>query len=492
MNSKIKLKLKRIWIIFLILFLTIPSFIIGKAFAYWAGLVNPPAAVNDAANATSGTGDTLPVSFNYTNIYTTTFKLVPTGCVAYAYNPAEVDDEVYNDYQMYWYVVDTTATTNKVTFTLEDAGLFDKTTGTEYTSYASNVNIKLMIGTYTTPGDETTFTAEYTYTTTASSLGNFNRMLNRNEPKVFRIAVSVTDGPRTNQTAYETFKEAFVSSNVKVELKYTVDNPSLYKTSNIWATFTTTGLSNVPLGPYYFQTANYIYDPDVKPYVPDGRYDEGDIVVVTDPDSPYYGQSFYIYKNNYKLDLSDPIPTAPPTNDYSSCTKDYTWYNPYDYGDFVIYDNKIYYWSSNYYNHNFTPNIVANAYPPTSYWEEFSTDTTENVWYRHFSYTFGDVVRWWTGSAGPTTPVTTVYISIIDANVIADYGKNHPSPTPGDKPAQWATVSQFVSRSTQYSSTTAYTAGKSVYVGTDYYIAVIDVQGLDPATTPYAWRKVEW
>ena len=102
------------------------------------------------------------------------------------------------------------------------------------------------------------------------------------------------------------------------------------------------------------------------------------------------------------------------------------------------------------------------------------------------------VVRWWTGSAGSTTPVTTVYISIIDANVIADYGKNHPSPTPGDKPAQWATVSQFVSRSTQYSSTTAYTAGKSVYVGTDYYIAVIDVQGLDPATTPYAWRKVEW
>lgn len=493
MKSKITIKLKKVWILILILILAIPCFLMGKAFAYWSGLVNPPTAVTDAVSATSGNGDTLPVNFNFTNIYTTTYKLVPIGCKPYAYNPTEVDDEVYNDYQMYWDVTDTTAAETRVFFTLEDAGLFDIATGTEYSAYASNVQIKLMIGTYATPGDEASFAAEYTFTTTASTLGNFDRMLNRNEPKVFRIAVAVADGPRSNPTAYNDFKTAFVSSDVKVELEYTIADPNQFKTTAIWASFDTASVTNVPLGPYYFETANYVYDPDIEEFDPTTTYQVGDIVLVTDPESPYYGNYYYILKQG-TLDLDNPQTNPPPTNYYTYCNKNYTWYNPYDYGDFVIYDNKIYYWSSNYYNHNFTPNIVKNAYPPANYWQVYSNDVTENVWFRHYRYTYGDVVKWWSGPAGATTPVTTVYISIIESNAIGEYGKNKPSPTPGSAgySNQWVTVTQFQNRSTVYSSTTSYTAGDSVRIGTDYYIALIDVEGLDPATHSYAWKPVEW
>ena len=57
----------------------------GRAFAYWAGIVNPPADQNKTAQNPVGSGKELAVTFNFDNVYTSPAKLVPTGCSPYAY-----------------------------------------------------------------------------------------------------------------------------------------------------------------------------------------------------------------------------------------------------------------------------------------------------------------------------------------------------------------------------------------------------------------------
>lgn len=68
------------------------------------------------------------------------------------------------------------------------------------------------------------------------------------------------------------------------------------------------------------------------------------------------------------------------------------------------------------------------------------------------------------------------------------------SPAPGDRPNQWVTVSQFISRSNPWASTT-YTAGESVRVVsggvTSYYIAIFNTTNTQsPTTHPNLWKQV--
>jgi len=50
--------------------LVIPCFFIGRAFAYWSGLVNPPDDETDSLQNPIGSGKDLNITFNFDNIYT--------------------------------------------------------------------------------------------------------------------------------------------------------------------------------------------------------------------------------------------------------------------------------------------------------------------------------------------------------------------------------------------------------------------------------------
>lgn len=500
MNSKIKLKLKRIWIIFLILFLTIPSFIIGQAFAYWSGLVSPPAAKADDFNANSGTGKELPVSFTWTQAYNTTFKLVPTGCYTCAYDQTIAREEIYHDYNINWSTSDITATQTNVNIALNDAKFYDLSTGTASSNYLNYINVKIMIGSYGTPGDHTTFAVDsgQTHTFNGQTLGNFDIMLNRNETKILRLAVFVTDFSRTDQTQYLDFRTTFMNSSIKVNLQYSVSNPNAYKTTNIWAQFDTTGVSNVIKGPYEYLTTGYLYNSKFKIYVKGATYNTGDILIVIDSTSPgyaeHYGYLYYVLQGG-AIDLDNPATNHKKT--WSRSSEEYYTENQYDYGDFVVHDNKIYRWNSSSQHHNFNPHMITVA-PPTTPWALQSNDPTENFWFRHHIYTYGDVVKWWNGPAGAaTTPIDLYYISIADVNIISNIttGGNKLSPAPGDYPSQRVTVSQFQTRSNPWASTTNYTAGQSVRVVnggvTSYYIAILNTaSNQSPTTHPNLWKQV--
>ena len=277
MCKQITKRIKKLWLILLILFLTIPSFLIGSAFAYWSGLVSPPAAKADDFNANSGTGKELPVSFTWTQAYNTTFKLVPTGCYTCAYDQTIAREEIYHDYNINWSTSDITATQTNVNIALNDAKFYDLSTGTASSNYLNYINVKIMIGSYGAPGDHTTFTVDsgQTHIFNGQTLGNFDIMLNRNETKILRLAVFVTDFPRTDQTQYLDFRTTFMNSSIKVNLQYSVSNPNAYKTTNIWAQFDTTGVSNVIKGPYEYLTTGYAYNSKFKIYVQGNTYNAG-------------------------------------------------------------------------------------------------------------------------------------------------------------------------------------------------------------------------
>lgn len=493
MKEKIAKRLKSIRIFLILFIFTIPSFIFGQAFAYWAGIISAPAQVNDAMQTTSGSGKEIPVNFTFTSSYTTTFKLVPIGCYVYAYDQTVAKEEVYNDYNMSWSTTDATALETNVNMAFVSAGLYDKRWGDHHSAYTNYIQVKFELGTYATPGDHTSFVAEQSTTFNAQTPGNVNYMLQQNQTKIFRLAVSMIDYPRTNQTAYLNYKGAVVNSYLKVNLRYTVSNPNLYKSTAFWASFNTTNVTNKNLGPYQYEATSYAYDPEFEEYTDGGGYyNEGDIIVVTNPNSPYYGYYYYVLETGW-IDLGNDGSAQPHKRKWAKCTKNYTMSNQYDRGDFVVWEGNIYYWSHPDDHHNFNPHCETIAPPTTTHWTLAFSNDTENVWFRHHTYGYGDVVKWWNGNPGGTTPINLYYVSIADVNTINDITSegNNLSPDPSDYPARWVTVSQFQSRSAAFSNTRAYNEGESILYNGKYYIATIaTVAGRNPDNSPNHWKLV--
>ena len=497
MCKQITKRIKKIWLILLILFLTLPSFLIGRAFAYWSGLVSPPAAKADDLSATSGTGTQLPVNFYFTDAYVTTDKLlVPIGCKPYAFTEPNAEELVYKDYTMYWDTTDTTATQTNINLNVTAAGLYDVYNSNVYTNYLSNVQVQFPIGTYGTPGDHTTFVQESgkVYNYTGTSLGDINYMLPKNQQKIVRISVSILDGPRGNQAYYD-FKAAVVNSVLGVHFSSTVTDPNQYKTTNIWATFNVAGENNKPQGPKEFETTTYLYHPALKIYTQGANYVDGDILVVTTP-GVHYGEFWSVLKDG-PVNIDNPVTQPPHQLNTAQCVHEYVSYHLYDVGDFVMHNGQVYYWSTNNNHHNFNPGSIQSSPPNTTYW---TASSATNPWYRFALYTYGDVVLWWSGDLANDIlgTLSVKYISISNVNVISDIrqGGNKISPNPSNYATQWMTAQDFRNSSLPWSATTSYNEGQSVRVvdgsNTYYYIAIVKTQpGQSPTTHPTSWREVD-
>lgn len=489
MNSKIKLKLKRIWIIFLILFLTIPSFIIGQAFAYWSGLVNPPDDETDSLQNPIGSGKDLNITFNFDNIYTSSEKLLPTGCTQFVSSSSSVSETAIKDYQISWETTDTTATRTNVIIKFMNICLCDTFDNEIYTNYLSNCKVSVSQGTYSTPGDPSTFSGTTVGNYDGSTLGQMSFMLDNGEDIILRLEASIQDYSRSNTTNYAAFKAAVASSNFRVNFQYTVENPNLYKTTDIWAQFDTASVTDQNKGPYDNETNNYTYQSNLKVYVKNQRYNAGDILYDSNPTSIHHGNEkyFLVVQGNTQINL-DGSPAgffymtwAEPTDVYRS---DYI----YCQGDFVILSSGIYYWNG-YLNH--MPGWTSSA-PPSSDWTKYPT-TILNVWQRHKRYTYGDIVRWWSGSVGTSQPIDTYYVSITDINIISDntiFGRGN---DPSDYPNQWVEVNEFKKNtySPPFDSAKAYAEGESMQYNGQYYIAVIATKaGRTPVNSPKHWKLV--
>lgn len=491
MKSKITIKLKKVWILILILILAIPCFLMGKAFAYWSGLVNPPADKTDSVNSQSGSGKELAVTFNFDNVYTSPAKLVPTGCAQYAYPGTTVSETAIKDYRISWNTTDTTALETKIKIKFINIGLCDSFNNTFYTNYSSNCKVSVSLGDYSSPSNPNSFIGTSVGNYAGNTLGQMEFMVNRETEMILRLQVSITDYSRTNATAYRTFKNAVANSNFRVDFQYTVEDPNLYKTTNIWAQFDTAPVTNQNIGPYYNETSNYIYQANVKIYVEGQSYNAGDVLYVNDPASPHYGQYYLVLQGGTPINIDNPNTNWWDPMTWTESTIEYRSYHHYNRGDFVIHSNRIYFWDSTT-RHN--PNTWNASGPPGGNWTLYTTDPTLNVWQRHKIYTYGDVVRWWSGTIGAGRPLDRIYVSIMDMNVISATNGTGTGPNPANYSSQWVTVAQFQSRSAAFNATRVYTEGESMlYTDGKYYIAIRDtVAGRTPLNSPDHWKKVSW
>jgi len=500
MDKQVNKKLRKLWIHVLVIIFAIPCFFMGRAFAYWTGLVNPPADQNRTAQNPVGSGKELAVTFNFDNVHTSSAKLVPTGCSPYAYPGTTVSKTAIKDFKMSWSTTDTTALESKVLIQFMTIDLCD-TFNNEiiYTNYLSNCKVLVSLGEYTTPGDPNSFNLEENKGNYAGdSLGTtpMEFMLNREEEKILRLQVSIDDYSRSNEAQYRTFKNAVVNSNFRVNFQCTVENPNLHKTTNIWAKFDTADVTDLDKGPYYSETSTYVYHPKIKIYVENQGYNAGDILYVNDSDSPHYGK-YYTVLQNANININNPNTSAGSPMTWSESTSEYRSYHQYFQGDFVVEPDGIYFWDS-YWSHK--PN-TSNARPPSNSWSSWTKypQTILNVWQRHKAYTYGDVVRWWTNNnVGTNRTLNRYYVSIVDFNIISSSNPlgNGMGVFPGSSgySTRWITVAQFQTRSAAFDLNRDYVEGESMlYTDGKYYIAIIDtVAGRTPVNSPNHWKEVSW
>ena len=493
MDKQVNKKLRKLWIHVLVIIFAIPCFFMGRAFAYWAGIVNPPADQNKTAQNPVGSGKELAVTFNFDNVYTSPAKLVPTGCSPYAYPGTTVSETAIKDFKMSWNTTDTTALESKVLIQFINIGLCDTFNSNFYTNYSSYCKVEVRLGEYLTPGDPTSFSGTNIGNYAGNSLGTpMEFMLDRGEEKILRLQVSIDDYPRSNATQYRTFKNAVANSNFRVNFQCTVENPNLHKTIDIWAQFDTAPVTNIDKGPYYNETSDYVYQSNIVLYEGVKTYNKGDIIYAN-------GNYYMVLNSSYQVDLNNPNTNVLVPMTWSESTSEYREYHHYYKGDFVVASDGIYFWNGaglfNNRSHNPNSNNVA---PPTSPWIRYTTDTTLKVWQRHKAYTYGDVVRWWTTSTvGTNQSLNRQYVSIADINIISSDG---PGTGMGDFPgtsgysSQWVTVAQFQTRSANFDSTKTYSEGESMrYTDGKYYIATRDaVPGRTPENSPDHWREVSW
>lgn len=491
MGKNVISKLKKLWIHSFIVILVIPCFFIGRAFAYWSGLVNPPADFIDPTESQIGNGKDLNITFNFDNIYTSSEKLIPTGCTQFVFSSSSVSETAIKDYEISWETTDTTATRTNVIIKFMNICLCDTFDNEIYTNYLSNCKVSVSQGTYSTPGDPSTFSGTTVDNYDGSTLGQMSFMLDNKEDIILRLEVSIQDYSRTNTTAYAAFKAAVASSNFRVNFRYTVENPNLYKTTDIWAQFDTASVTNQDKGPYYNETNNYTYQSNLKVYVKNNSYNKGDILYDPNKTSTHYGiEKYFLVVSSGQINL-DGSPSGSFHMNWSEPINGYNSNYHYSKGDFVSHPNGIYYWN-NVLDHY--PGYNASAPGSSSDWTLYTNDPTLKLWQKHKRYTYGDVVRWWRGNVGANLPTDTYYVSITDINIFSDTNILVLGSGPGygpDDSNQWVTVAQFQSRSQPFNSTKAYAEGESMQYNGQYYIAVIATKaGRTPVNSPKHWKLV--
>ncbi|HOE15762.1 MAG TPA: hypothetical protein PLH82_03930 [Candidatus Paceibacterota bacterium] len=490
MGKNVISKLKKLWIHSFVVILVIPCFFIGRAFAYWSGLVNPPADFIDPTESQIGSGKDLNITFNFDNIYTSSEKLIPTGCTQFVSSSSSVSETAIKDYQISWETTDTTATRTNVIIKFMNICLCDTFDNEIYTNYLSNCKVSVSQGTYSTPGDPSTFSGTTVDNYDGSTLGQMSFMLDNEEDIILRLEASIQDYSRSNTTTYAAFKTAVASSNFRVNFQYTVENPNLYKTTDIWAQFDTASVTNQDKGPYYNETNNYTYQSNLKVYEKNKRYNAGDILYDPNKTSTHYGieKYFLVVQGNTQINL-DGSPAGWIYMTWAEATNVYRSDYIYSQGDFVIIPSGVYYWN---YFLNHSPGWTASAPGSSSDWTLYTTNTALNVWQKHKRYTYGDVVRWWSGSIGASQPVNNQYVSIKDINIVSDVNMWGTRPGPGDYPNQWVEVNEFKNnRSQPFDSNKAYAEGESMKYNNQYYIAVIATKaGRTPVNSPKHWKLV--
>lgn len=503
MDKQVNKKLRKLWIHVLVIIFAIPCFFMGRAFAYWAGLVNPPADQDKTANNPIGSGKNLDIEFTFEEIYDSSDNLVPIGCAQYAYPGDTVVEFATKDFKVSWNTTDTTASETNIIIEFIKIGLCDDfldplDPDSFYNDYSSNCKVSVSKGTYGPSGDPSSFSG----TTVGdgdyfgNTLGEIEFMLDRTVETILRFQVSITDYSRMDDATYRRFKNAVANSNFRIELRYTVENPNLYKSGDIWLQFNLAPVTNQDLEPYLYLTNDYIYQSNVKIYYEGQSYSAGDILYVNDPNSPHYGKYYMVFITGSPININNPNTSGGAYMTWAEATDEYREYHFYYQGDFVVESDGIYFWNR-YLSHK--PN-VSNVAPPNGSWRRYTTDTTLNVWQRHKAYTYGDVVRWWTtSSVGTNRPITRYYVSIMDINIISSNNPwtNGMGTYPGSSgyTDQWLTDTDFKARSDEFDSTRQYNEGESMYIldGTNkvYYIATRDaVPGRTPENSPDHWKFV--
>lgn len=452
--------------IFLFSLLLIGNLLVaGGSFAYWVGNVNAPASKESISNNNSGQGKSQTLSLNredWPPYPVVPEELIPKGTLSYALNLTDAKEELYDDYRVS--VPSSNGATANLIMEVKNLSFVPKphiTDPQDYSIYHQYIYAKVQIGTRsaTTPMP---YNALHTATFTGNNLGYTTYSLTPGASALYvRFTFYIEGGPVfTDPVFYEALENSML--NTQVELRLQDPNTgasSVWKQYNVSNTATTyTKQKTLGL---------YTQEEGLMEYYAPGIYNQGDVFVVMDPASPYYGE-IYLVTVTGPIDVNNPGSLT-----FIHATKNYEPFHYYGTNDIVYYKGQYYIWDSSNTSHD--PN--SPVAPPGGAWV-VATKYQPNNWFRYYHYRTGDVVTDYNSK--------NKYVAMRDFNIApaAGYRIHHAPDTDWRAPNQLPT--------TVWNASTVYNKDQFVTYQGKTYVAKVDIAAGQPApsSSSEVWKLV--
>ncbi|MGI6787187.1 MAG: hypothetical protein ACOX5X_01350 [Acholeplasmataceae bacterium] len=440
----------------------------GGSFAYWLGNISAPNSLNSNMNTTSGTGATKNLSLTQSHWWPwmpTSEVLVPKGTIQYAHDQVNAREEMFDDYRV------SVPTSNGVTTNLimEVKTLsfvpIDPLNPHDYSAYHQYLHCKVQIGELGVATNPEPYYPELTTIFNGSNLGYATYPLVPGADELYvRFTCYIEGAPNFTDPI---FYEAIQNSKFNIQVELRLEDPNV-SSGAVWQQYNVSGTSvsytyQKPLG-------LYSHSDQMKEYDSTAYYYDGDVITVSDPNSPYYGKIYLVTQDGY-IDLSNPGSLT-----YVESTKEYRGFHSYSKYDLVLYGDKVYMWNSNTHH---LPN-TGSALPPGSTANWVETTYNADYWFRYYNYCIGDY------AVSPQN--NQVYVALKNFLIAPNSGYNVTSAT-----GEWVSKPHF-NNAPEYSSSTTYQPGQYIYVDKKnkrYYIALVEIPaGVTPTDDSTVWRRV--